>query len=166
MMHLPSLLRHLHSRGLRSTLMALVLLAVLPALGLALYHGLAQREQARTAAQADAAQKARALAAVQKEQYTSARQIIETLAATTVVRVIDPQGCSQLFSQLLAQSGGVANILAVSATGDRIAEAVPDSGDAFPADHNPLGIPNYASRDWFQHAVAIIRASASSSSLA
>jgi signal transduction histidine kinase len=134
--------------------MGLVLLAVLPALGLALSHGLTQREQARTEAKAQAATQALNLATVQKEQFTAARQLIETLAATTVVRVIDPQGCSLLFSQLLGQSGGgVANILAVSATGERIGEAVLDAGDFFPAARTPLGTPSYASRDWFAHVV-------------
>ena len=131
--------------------MTLVLMAVLPALGLALYHGLSQLHQAREQAQSEAASKAQSLAGVQREMTNSARQIIETLAATTVVRVIDPQGCAQLFSQLLEQSGGgVANILAVSATGDRIAEAVPDAGDFFAAEHNPLGLVSYANRNWFR----------------
>jgi len=134
--------------------MGLVLLAVLPALGLALYHGLTLRGQARIEAKSAAEQQAFALCAVQKEQFTAARQLIETLAATTVVRVIDPQGCSQLFSQLLAQSGGgLANILAVSASGDRIGEAVPEAGDFFPVSRTPLGAANYASRDWFSHVV-------------
>lgn len=126
-------------------------MAVLPALGLALYHGLSQLQQAREKAKNEAANRALVLAGVQRELANSARQIIGTLAATTVVRVIDPQGCTQLFSQLLKQSGdGVANILTVSAMGDRIAEAVPDAGDFFPPDHNPLGQANYANRTWFK----------------
>jgi len=147
----PAFSRFIRIGGLRSILITLVLMAVLPALGLALYHGLAQLQQAREKAKAEAANRALALASVQREIANSARQIIETLAATTVVRVIDPQGCVQLFSQLLEQSGGgVANILAVSAMGDRIAEAVPDAGDFFPADHNPLGQINFANRTWFK----------------
>ena len=137
--------------GLRRILMALVLLAVLPALGLALHHGLSQLHQAREEAKAEAASKALSLAGEQKELTRAARQLIETLAATTVVRVIDPQGCARLFSQLMAQSaGGVANILAVSNTGERIAEAVPDAGDFFDPDRNPLGQISYANRPWFR----------------
>lgn len=140
--------------GLRRILMALVLLAVLPALGLALHHGLSQLHQAREEAKAEAASKALSLAGEQKELTRAARQLIETLAATTVVRVIDPQGCARLFSQLMEQSaGGVANILAVSSTGERIAEAVPDAGDFFAPDHNPLGQVSYATRDWFRKAI-------------
>jgi signal transduction histidine kinase len=131
--------------------MGLVLLAVLPALGLALFQGLSQLAQAREEAKAEAASRALTLAGAQREQFLAARQLIETLAATTVVRVIDPQGCAQLFSELLAQSGGgVANILAVAASGERIAEAVPEAGDFFPAQRNPIGQISFSDRDWFQ----------------
>jgi len=147
----PAPFRFIRVGGLRSILVTLVLMAILPALGLALYHGLSQLQQAREKAKSEAVNRALVLAGVQREIAHSARQIIGTLAATTVVRVIDPQGCTQLFSELLEQSGGgVANILAVSAMGDRIAEAVPDAGDFSPPDHNPLGQANYANRTWFK----------------
>ena len=136
--------------NLRATLMGLVLLAILPALGLALYHGLALRAQARNEAQAEAVKRARNLAAVQKEHYEAVRRLVETLAATTVVRVIDPKGCSLLFSQLKTQSGeGLANILAVSANGEPIGQAAPGAGDLFAPETSPLGVPTYAGRSWF-----------------
>lgn len=141
-------------RGLRATLMGLVLLAILPALGLALYHGLVLRSQARAEAQTKAAQQATALATGERGHYDAVRRLIETLAATTVVRVIDPEGCSRLFSQLKAQSGaGLANILAVSSTGETIGEAVPKAGDFFPAGQTPLGTATYAGRAWFKTAM-------------
>ncbi len=137
-------------QSLRATLMGLVLLAILPALGLALYHGLALRAQARNEAQAEAVKRARNLAAVQKEHYEAVRRLVETLAATTVVRVIDPKGCSLLFSQLKTQSGeGLANILAVSAAGEAIGQAVPEAGDLFAPVTSPMGTPSYAGRSWF-----------------
>ncbi len=133
--------------------MALVLLAVLPALGLALYHGLDQRAKARDEAKAAVANRAQTLAAAQAEQLAGALRLVESLAATTVVRVLDPQGCALLFSQLLRQSGpGIANILAVSASGERIAEAVDNAGDASPSSHTPLGGVSFATRDWFRQA--------------
>ena len=138
-------------RGLRATLMGLVLLAILPALGLALYHGLTLRTYARDEAKAEASQRAQSLAARHQEHYDAVRRLVETLAATTVVRVIDPKGCSRLFSQLKAQSGpGLANLLAVSATGEPIGQAVPDVGDFFLPDHTPMGAMTYAARDWFK----------------
>uniref|UniRef100_I2PX49 histidine kinase n=1 Tax=Desulfovibrio sp. U5L TaxID=596152 RepID=I2PX49_9BACT len=138
-------------RGLRATLMGLVLLAILPALGLALYHGLTLRAHARDEAKAEASHSAQSLAARHKEHYDAVRRLVETLAATTVVRVIDPKGCSQLFSQLKVQSGaGLANILAVSATGEPIGQAAPDAGDFSPPDHTPMGKATYAARDWFK----------------
>ncbi|MEL7638515.1 MAG: ATP-binding protein [Solidesulfovibrio sp.] len=141
------------SPGLRATLVALVLLAVLPALGLALYHGLDQRAKARDEAKAAVANRARSLAAAQAEQLAGTHRLVESLAATTVVRVIDPQGCSLLFSQLLRQWGpGMANILAVSGSGERIAEAVENAGDAFPPGRTPLGGVSFADRDWFRQA--------------
>ena len=151
----PASPRSLRPGGLRGILMALVLLAVLPALGLALHNGLTQLDQAREEAKAEAASKALSLAGVQGELTRAARQLIETLAATTVVRVIDPQGCARLFSQRIDQSdGGLVNILAVSGTGERIAEAVADAGDFAPPSRNPLGQVSYADRDWFREAVA------------
>ncbi|KHK04403.1 Phytochrome, two-component sensor histidine kinase [Desulfovibrio sp. TomC] len=131
--------------------MGLVLLAILPALGLALYHGLTLRAHARGEAQVEALQRAQNLAARQKVHYDAVRRLVETLAATTVVRVIDPKGCSQLFSQLKAQSGaGLANILAVSVTGEPIGQAAPDAGDLFPPEHTPMGTATYAARGWFK----------------
>lgn len=154
MFHLPHLSRWLLPRGLRATLMGLVLLAVLPALGLALHHGLVQRAHAKADAKNAAVAQALTLAAAQREQLTAAHRLVRTLAATTVVRVIDPQGCSRLFSQLMRQSGpGICNILAVSATGERIAEAAPGAGDAFAPGHTPLGVATYADRPWFALAV-------------
>jgi len=140
-------------RGLRATLMGLVLLAILPALGLALYHGLALRAHARDEARAEAAQRAQDLAVRQKEHYDAVRRLVETLAATTVVRVIDPKGCSELFSQLKARSGaGLANILAVSAAGEPIGQAVPEAGDFYPPGRTPMGTATYAARSWFKTA--------------
>jgi signal transduction histidine kinase len=137
--------------SLRATLMGLVLLAILPALGLALYHGLVLRAQARSEAQAEAVRQARNLAAVQQEHYEAVRRLVETLAATTVVRVIDPKGCSLLFSQLKTQAGErLANILAVSATGEVIGQAVPEAGDLFAPETTPMGTPTYAGRSWFK----------------
>jgi len=137
--------------SLRATLMGLVLLAILPALGLALYHGLVLRAQARSEAQAEAVRQARNLAAVQKEHYEAVRRLVETLAATTVVRVIDPKGCSLLFSQLKTQAGErLANILAVSAAGEVIGQAVPEAGDLFAPETTPMGTPTYAGRNWFK----------------
>ncbi len=134
--------------------MGLVLLAVVPALGLALFHGLAQRQNAKDEAKAGASQMALALAGAQQELLASGRQLVETLAATTVVRVLDPQGCAQLFAQLMQQSGGaVANILVVSATGEHLTEAVAAAGDFFPAERTPLGQASYAERDWFRETV-------------
>lgn len=133
--------------------MGLVLLAVLPALGLALYHGLDHRARAKAEAQTEAAQSAQALAAAQGAQLAATLRLAESLAATTVVRVHDPQGCALLFSQLLRQSGaGIANILAVSSNGEPLAEAVENAGDAFPAGRTPLGTPSFADRDWFRQA--------------
>ena len=137
--------------SLRATLMGLVLLAILPALGLALYHGLVLRAQARSEAWAEAVRQARNLAAVQQEHYEAVRRLVETLAATTVVRVIDPKGCSLLFSQLKTQAGErLANILAVSATGEVIGQAVPEAGDLFAPETTPMGTPTYAGRSWFK----------------
>lgn len=151
MLQHPALSRLKRAGGLRTILIMMVLMALLPAMGLAVYHGLSQLHQAREEAKTAAANKALALAGDQRDITNTARQIIETLAATTVVRVIDPQGCTQLFSQLLERSGGgIANILAVSCTGDRIAEAVNDAGDFFPPEQNPLGQVTYANRPWFQ----------------
>lgn len=137
--------------GLRAILMGLVLLAVLPALGLAVFQGNAQLRQAREEAKAEVASRALTLAGAQRELTLAARQLIETMAATTVVRVIDPQGCAQLFSELLTRSGGgLANLLAVSAGGERIAEAVAGAGDFFPTERNPIGQVSFEDRNWFR----------------
>ncbi len=133
--------------------MGLVLLAVLPALGLTLHHGLEQRAKARDEARSAAVNRALTLAAGQERHLAAALRLVESLAAATVVRVVDPQGCSLLFSQLLRQSGaGVANILAVAAGGERIAEAAGGFGDGFPPGRTPMQTDTFAGRDWFRAA--------------
>ena len=135
--------------------MGLVLLAVLPALALALYHGLEQGAKARAEAGVAVSCRAQALAAGEVGRLAAAMRLVESLAAATVVRVVDPQGCTLLFSELLRQSGpGIANILTVSANGERIAEARDAAGDGFPPGRTPLHTVTFADRDWFKQAVA------------
>ncbi len=110
---------------LRVRLLALVLLAILPALGLVLYTGFEQRESARLDAEAAARRVVKLAASTQKQQVEATRQLLATLAQLPQVHPSRAAECAALFTNLLQIHGIYANIGAVDARGKLFASALP-----------------------------------------
>jgi len=121
----PGRLRTPFFSQLRVRLLALVLLAILPALGLVLYTGQEQRRQARTEAEANAKRIVKLAAAGQKQHIETSRQILGTLAQLPQVRPERTEECSALFATLLQLHQVYANIGAIDAEGRLFASAMP-----------------------------------------
>ncbi|MEY2408814.1 MAG: hypothetical protein QOF48_1484, partial [Verrucomicrobiota bacterium] len=95
---------------LRVRLLALVLLAILPALGLVLYTGLDQREAARLDAEASARRIVKLAASSQKQHFEATRQLLTTLAQLPQVRPDRAEECQALFTNLLQLHQVYANL--------------------------------------------------------
>ena len=126
---------------LRVRLLALVLLAILPALGLVLYSGLEQRKLARQESEANARRIVKLAAAAQKQHVEASRQILATLAQLPQVRPERAEECRALFTNLLQLHPVYANIGALDAAGNVFASAVPPT-----TPHLHLGDRSYFKR--------------------
>ncbi len=112
---------------LRARLLALVLLAILPALGLVLYTGFEQRTAARADAEADARRVVKLAAASQKQHFEATRQLLATLAQLPQVRPDRNAECQALFTNLLHLHPIYANIGGLDAEGKVFASAAPSA---------------------------------------
>ena len=110
---------------LRVRLLLLVLMAVLPALGLAVYSGFDQRTTARREAQENAQRIARHAAAEQRQLIEGSRQLLVTLAQLKEVRPDRAAEAQALFSSLKGVHPFYANLGAIDAKGIPFASAVP-----------------------------------------
>jgi signal transduction histidine kinase len=108
---------------LRARLLALVLLAILPALGLVLYTGFEQRAAARADAVASARRVVKLAAASQKQHFEATRQLLATLALLPQVRPDRAAECLALFTNLLRLHPIYANIGGLDAEGKVFASA-------------------------------------------
>ena len=113
---------------LRVRLLLLVLMAVLPALGLAVYSGFDQRTTARREAQDDAHRIARHAAAEQRQLVEGSRQLLVTLAHLKEVRPDRAVEAQALFTSLKGVHPFYANLGAIDAKGIPFASAVPLTG--------------------------------------
>src|SRR5262245_46816979 len=110
---------------LRVRLLALVLLAILPALGLVLYTGFEQRAGAHAEAEASARRVVKLAAASQKQHFEATRQLLATLAQLPQVRPDRAAECQALFTNLLHLHRIYANIGGLDAEGKVFASARP-----------------------------------------
>jgi signal transduction histidine kinase len=115
---------------LRVRLLLLVLMAVLPALGLAVFSGFEQRTTARREAQDNAQRIARHAAAEQRQIIEGSRQLLVTLAQLKEVRPDRAAEAQALFSSLKGVHPFYANLGAIDARGIPFASAVPLPGEA------------------------------------
>lgn len=129
--------------SLRTRLLLLVLLAIVPALGLILYTASAQRHAAEREAQEDALRLAKSIAANEGQVNEGARQLLTALAQLPSVQEGNWAECNQLFSSFLKQYRLYANFGVLDAQG-----LVRCSGLPLP----PLPI-NAADRPYFQRAI-------------
>lgn len=125
--------------SLRSRLLLLVLLAVLPALGVIVFRGVQQRRAAIRNSRAEVAVLARLAAAGQEQLIEAAHQVCISLSRLPEVRRYDAAACSSFFAELVDLYPSYGNIRAVKPDGTMFASAV-----ALP------GPVNVSDRPWFQ----------------
>jgi HAMP domain-containing protein len=110
--------------GLRTRLLLLVLLVLLPILGLMLYTALSERREAANKAQRTALRLARVVAVNQEQLSDEARQLLITLAQAPQVRS-DDVTCNVYLSDLLRRWPRYANLGVVAPGGTVVCSAVP-----------------------------------------
>jgi PAS domain S-box-containing protein len=113
--------------SVRTCLIGLIALCALPALGIIWQTGEGQREAALEKARRDAMNLAAGFAEAQRDTTASVQSLVEILAEMPEVRAGDAAVCTSLFAMLKAKRPEIANILAVSTTGEVIASAMPAS---------------------------------------
>jgi signal transduction histidine kinase len=107
-----------HGLDLRSRLLGLFLLALVPALGLMLYGASEQRRAAAAEAQQNALRHARLAAAEQARLINSAHYLLITLAQLPAIRNHDQAACVTFLSHLLSLYPPYSNFGAVDRDGD------------------------------------------------
>ncbi|MBI3458357.1 MAG: GAF domain-containing protein [Candidatus Rokubacteria bacterium] len=127
--------------SLRTRLLLLVLLAVLPAFALILYTGVERRALAVRAVEEDALRLTRIAAAEHERLIEGARQLLVALAQLPAVRASDSAGCAALFASLHQQDRRYANLGAIAPDGTVFCSALPLPG--------PVSL---ADRPYFRHA--------------
>ncbi len=120
-----SSLRHPFFSKLRVRLLALVLLAILPALGLVLYTAFEQRRIAMKEAISAAQRVVGFAAAAQRQHLEASRQLLVTLSQLKEVRAGRAQEAEALFRNLLQVHAIYANIGAIDPDGYVFASALP-----------------------------------------
>jgi signal transduction histidine kinase len=111
--------------GLQARLVLLVLLAVMPALGLALYSDFEERRLRRAQVQEEALRLARLLSADHERLIEAARQLLVALARLPVVRGGNQAACSDLLTDLLKQYPSYANFGVIGPDGNTRCTGLP-----------------------------------------
>jgi len=120
--------------GLQTRLVLLVLLAVTPALALALYSDFEERQLRRAQVHEEALRLARLLSADHERLIEAARQLLTALARLPVVRGGgDRTACAALFADLLTQYPSYANLGVIDPAGMIICSGLP-AGSTYAGD--------------------------------
>jgi hypothetical protein len=112
-------------RGLRFRLVALVLLAILPALLLIVYVTTEQQRLAVAQAREDILKSVRATANGQEQIIEGARQLLVALSQLAAVRSRDPAACTAVLASLLSRYPSYANLGVFDRNGDFFCSALP-----------------------------------------
>src|SRR3989441_3201975 len=128
--------------SLRSRLLVLVLVAVLPGFALTLYTHMEHQRAAVAVAEEEALRIARIAAYEQNDVVKGARQLAFTLAQLPGVRALDATACRPLLAELMSRTPGYVNISVAAPTGDVVCSAVPPAG--------PISLRD---REYFQRAL-------------
>jgi len=115
------------SWSIRTHLLILVTLAILPALGIILYSGLENRSRATMDAEAKVVRMEQYLAENQLRNVEKTRQLLITLARLSILRRHAAVETSSLFRDILKQNPYLSNILAADEKGEVFASAIPFS---------------------------------------
>ena len=119
--------------GLQTRLVLLVVLAVTPALALALYSDFEERRLRRDQVQEEALRLARLLSADHERLIEAARQLLTVLARLPTVRGGDRGACAALFADLLTQYPSYANLGVIDPGGMIICSGLP-AGSTYAGD--------------------------------
>jgi PAS domain S-box-containing protein len=128
--------------SLRSRLLLLVLLSVVPALGLILYTALEQWRLATAQVPEHALRLTQIISSNQERLIEGARQLLVTVARLPEVQGGESSACSRLFADLLKQHSLYANFGAIKLNGDLFCSALPTDRAI-----------NLADRAYFQRAI-------------
>jgi PAS domain S-box-containing protein len=128
--------------GIRFRLIALVLLALIPAWALFLHLGKAERENLVRATKREMLGLARLTSAQFLAIVEGTHHLLHRLAKTREVREGASQACSELFASVLEGHPLYANLLVTGPDGKAWCSAIPEA----------LGV-DYSDRDWFQRAI-------------
>lgn len=128
--------------SLRTRLLLLVLLALIPTRGLGIYSAWEMRQVARAEALQDAMRMARVASSAGERLVEGAQQLLLTLARLPEVRRQDAASCNKLFAELLKPYPHFSNLGVATRTGDVFCSAVPFDG-----------VADIRDRTYFQRAV-------------
>jgi diguanylate cyclase (GGDEF)-like protein len=131
--------------SLRHRLVALILLAALPAFGLAIYTHVGQRREAVREGREAALRFARGLAQAHQQRLGEARRLLVTLAAMPETRAPDPAVCWARYAAILREIPDVTNLGVASAGGEITCSGAPLAASA-----------NVTDRPWFDRAVRTV----------
>jgi signal transduction histidine kinase len=120
--------------SLRTRLLLLVLLAVIPALGLTLYTNLEERQLRKAQVQEQAMRLSRLVSADHERLIEDARRLLVNLARLPAVRDRNPAACNALFADLLTRHSSYANLAVVDADGNIFCSALPMTGPVYAGD--------------------------------
>jgi signal transduction histidine kinase/CheY-like chemotaxis protein/HAMP domain-containing protein len=129
--------------GVRGRLLALVVLALLPALGLTVYRAVEDRRDATEQAQADALAVAENASRTQAQLIDEAHQLLFGFAQLPAVRDADAGSCPPLFAGIVRRFDVYANLGVIDRNGDLTCSGLPSTGRV-----------NLADRTYFQRALA------------
>ena len=121
--------------SLRARVILLVLLAALPATGLAVYAGLQQRRLEARQAQNEALELTENVASGQTALIEATHGLLVALAQLPPVREHDPKACSDPFASFLQQHPTYDNLAAIDLGGDVFCSALPLTQPVNVADH-------------------------------
>ena len=127
--------------SIRKNLMALVLLAVLPALVIMLYTGRELRDKVVDDAKRDVLRQVQAMAVHHQRVVDNARLLLVTLVRASEIRSLDASACRELLTDILDKNSAYVSLLLADAQG-RVLVAAPE---AF--------VSNIGERQYFQEAM-------------
>lgn len=110
--------------SIRTTLVFLVLVAVLPALGIMLFSGYTLRENMIRSAEATVLRQIQVMASHHEQVIENARLLLATLAKAREMQTLDPLGSTLLLEEMLLRNGAYV-ALALSDPGGRIVAVSP-----------------------------------------
>jgi signal transduction histidine kinase len=120
--------------SLRTRLLLLVLLAVIPALGLTLYTNVEDRQLRKARVQEQAMRLSRLVSADHERLIEGGRQLLATLTRLPAVRHLNRAACNALFADLLSQYSSYANLGVIDPDGNVFCTALPMTGQVYAGD--------------------------------